>query len=431
MLDWSLLSGPLPVIVFVLAALGALWLLVDRSRRHLLLSLPLTLAAAVLVVAALWVVIERAWKPFPDPLPVTIYLWTGVGVWAALMVVPRVLVSPRKALAAGASLLAGVLVVLAASLQVNMHFGAYPTIGDAVGRSALHTIDFANLPPRQADPVAAAPLDANWTAPADLPDVGRVTTADIPATVSGFAARSAVIYLPPAYFAAQRPLLPVLVLLAGQPGSPGDWLAGGRLESTMNSFARAHDGLAPVVVVADATGSQFANPLCADSHLGNVATYLTVDVPAWVAGALQVNPDHGAWAVGGLSYGGTCALQMSTLKPEVYPTFIDLSGQSEPTVGDRQSTVNQVFGGAAAAFTAINPMDLMAAHKYPSVGGYFVVGASDNVYRDGLRTVYQAAQAAGMTVTFKEIPGGHSFAVWSKGLAESLPFVAKRMGLTS
>ncbi len=141
----------------------------------------------------------------------------------------------------------------------------------------------------------------------------------IPGATSGFAARDAVVYLPPAYFANPRPLLPVLVMLAGQPGSPEDWLNGGKLAMTMDAFAREHHGLAPVVVVPDGTGSQLANPLCLDSQLGKVASYLAVDVPTWIKTHLQVDPDPRSWAVGGLSYGGTCSLQLATNHPEVYP----------------------------------------------------------------------------------------------------------------
>ena len=39
--------------------------------------------------------------------------------------------------------------------------------------------------------------------------------------------------------------------------------------------------MAPVVVVPDATGSQFGDPLCVDSRRGNADTYLAKDVPAW------------------------------------------------------------------------------------------------------------------------------------------------------
>lgn len=67
--------------------------------------------------------------------------------------------------------------------------------------------------------------------------------------------------------------------MAGQPGSPEDWLVGGRLTQTMDQYAAANEGLSPVVVVADATGDELANPLCMDSNLGNVSTYLSVDVP--------------------------------------------------------------------------------------------------------------------------------------------------------
>lgn len=431
MLEWSLLSGALPVTVMALGGLGALWLLVRPDRRHLLRTVPLTFLCALALTVGAWWVIEKAWRPFPDPLPMSVYLWSGLAVWALLLIVPRAVAGRRRALTAAVSMLAAALVLIASATQINLYFAPYPTVGDVVGPPAANAIDFAGVPPRQDGPVTGDPLEASWTPPADMPAEGKVTSASIPATASGFDARPAEIYLPPAYFTARRPLLPVLVLLAGQPGSPGDWLAGGKLEQTMNGFARAHNGLAPVVVVADGTGSQFANPLCVDSHLGNVATYLAVDVPAWAVGALQVNPDHRTWAIGGLSYGGTCALQMSTLKPDVYPTFIDLSGQLEPTLGDRQGTVDDVFGGDAAAFTAVNPMDLLKANRYPQVGGYFVVGADDGEYKAGLHTVYDAAQAAGMDVAFQEVRGGHTFAVWSKGLADSLPFVARRMGLTS
>lgn len=431
MLGWSLLNGAFPKAILALGGLGALWLLAYPARRHLLRNAPLALAGTAIVMVIAWLVVEKAWQPFPDPLPTSIYVWTGLGVCALALIAPRVLAGRRRAVVALASVLAAALVVITSAAQVNAYFGAYPTLRDLVGNAASNPIAFREVPPPQHNPVTGQPLDASWSPPADMPAVGRVTTSAIPATASGFSARPAEVYLPPAYFTERRPLLPVLVLLAGQPGAPEDWLAGGKLEQTMNDFAHAHQGLAPVVVVADGTGGEFANPLCADSHLGNVATYLTVDVPAWVTGALEVNPDHRAWAIGGLSYGGTCALQMSTLKPEVYPTFVNLSGQLEPTLGDRKKTVDQVFGGDAAAFTAINPMDLMAARKYPEVGGYFVVGAGDNQYKAGLRTVYEAARAAGMDVRFDEVPGGHTFAVWSRGLADSLPFIATRMGLTS
>jgi len=54
----------------------------------------------------------------------------------------------------------------------------------------------------------------------DLAAAGVVSTVVIPGSVSGFAARPAWVYLPPAALVRNPPALPVLVLLHGQPGSP-------------------------------------------------------------------------------------------------------------------------------------------------------------------------------------------------------------------
>ncbi len=221
------------------------------------------------------------------------------------------------------SVVAAVAVVAACAVQINLFFAAYPTVGAAMGFEHVTRIDFQAVPPPVPTPIAGRPLESVWTPPADMPHSGKITSVTIPGDRSRFSARRAEIYLPPAYFSDPRPQLPVLVLLAGQPGQPRDWLTGGRLGTTMNNYARDHGGLGPVVVVADATGSTWGNPLCVDSPLGNAATYLAEDVPAWTKAHLQVDPDPGGWAIGGLSLGGTCALQMATNYP---PDISDVPG---------------------------------------------------------------------------------------------------------
>lgn len=433
-MDWfdslSLIDGPVPVIVSVLGALGGLWLLLSRSPRYATRALPIAATASIVATTIGYVVVEKVWRPFPDPIETAIYVWIGVGLAALFTMVPRSLAA-RGVLGTSASVLATVFVVAASALHVNLEFDAYPTVGNALGAESAARIQFSDVPAAVAQTVTGTPLDSVWTAPADLASAGRITSASIPATASNFSARDAQIYLPPAYFADPRPLLPVLVLLAGQPGAPEDWLNGGKLAETMDNFARDHAGLAPVVVVADGTGSSMANPLCVDSPLGNVDTYLSRDVPDWIDTALQVDPNRAHWAIGGLSYGGTCSIQMATNHPDVYPTFLDLSGQREPTLGDRDRTVQQAFGGNSAAFTAVNPLDLLKSRRYPDSAGIFVVGSDDNDYKPGQQEMYDAAKAAGMDVQYVEVPGGHSFAVWSEGLRRELPWLATRTGLIS
>ncbi|WP_016695435.1 alpha/beta hydrolase [Rhodococcus rhodochrous] len=420
------------VIFIVGSAAGIAVLAIRRHRRWLLIGLASTACAALLLLGATGIVVEKIWRPFPDPLPASVYLWLGVAMFGAALGVGRWIVRRRDRcrVGAGAAVLTSIVVVmLCAAGAINAVYDRYPTVRSVLGLETYRTVAFDTLPAPL--PAGQAPSIDQWTPPVDLPATGAVTSVTIPGVVSGFSARQARIYLPPAYFAEPRPDLPVLVLLAGQPGSPDDWLVGGRLAEIMNAYTAKHRGLAPLVVVADGTGGEFDNPLCVDSPRGNAATYLGVDVPQWVRTHLQADPDPRAWAVGGLSYGGTCALQLATTRPEVYPTFLDLSGQAEPTLADKPTTIREVFGGDTEAFARNNPADLLARNRYPDSAGAFVVGAQDNDYRAGIEHLAAAAQAAGMDVHLTELPGSHSFEVWSAGLEQELPWLSHRLGLDS
>jgi enterochelin esterase-like enzyme len=264
-----------------------------------------------------------------------------------------------------------------------------------------------------------------------MPAHGAVTEVPVPGIRSGFAARPAWVYLPPAYLVSPRALLPVLVLIPGQPGSPRDWIDGGGLIHIMDAFASAHAGLAPVVVVPDPLGRVLGQTLCVDSPAGQAFTYLTVDVPSWISSALQVDPDPAHRAVGGYSAGGTCALQLAVNAPAVYPTFLDISGQDAPTVGSRKRTVAEFFGGDVAAFRRVNPLDVLASGRLAptAIAGSVVAGADDPRYRPQAQRVYAALLAAGIATRYVELPGGHSWVVWSEGLRHELPFLATRTGL--
>lgn len=423
-LDTGLTTGA-AVTVFAAALVVALGVLLARRSRRWWLLVPVLVVVALVATVAAGLFVERVWRPFPDALPRAVYGWAGLGVLAVALLVGRWFVRERDRARPGVAVilaLACLVAMTSSAGRINALYDAYPTVRAVLGIDAFRTVPLDEA-------LRPATVTGHWSPPPDMPQQGAVTTAPVPGTTSGFQARDAKIYLPPAYFTDPRPALPVLVLLAGNPGSPDDWLIGGRMPQTMDAFAADHDGLAPITVVADGTGSQFANPLCVDSHLGNVATYLSVDVPEWVRTHLQVDDDPHARAIGGLSYGGTCALQMATLHPDVYPTFLDLSGQAEPTLGDRARTVDEVFGGDAAAFARINPVDLMQQNRYPGTAGAFVVGLDDAEYRPGIEQLVATAQAAGMDVHLTELPGAHSFALWSAGLEKELPWLAQRLGL--
>jgi S-formylglutathione hydrolase FrmB len=431
-LDWSLTSGVIPPVLVVAGCVALAFLLSGhRGRRWWRTVVGLGLAAAAAVGAMMITVAVVA--PFPDPVPAVVWWSAGVVLLTASVSV-ALLMMPGPVASRLMIVVAAVLVVFAAGNQVNVHFAQFPTVRALLGLPAANQVDLPQVT-RASSVLVTRPqggtLDAVWRPPPGMPTAGTVSEVAIPAPVSGFAARPAWVYLPPAYQATPRARLPVLVLLAGQPGSPRDWLDGGRMAVVMDRFAAAHGGLAPVVVVPDALGSALANPLCLDSRLGRVQTYLTVDVPAWIRAHLQVDPAPGSWAVGGSSAGGTCALQLALNKPSVYPTFVDISGQSGPTLGDRTRTVAAAFGGDTAAFAAVNPLDQLPRNRYPATAGFFVAGTGDSLYRPQAQQVVAAAQRAGLSVQYREVPGGHDWRVGSLGLETALPWMATRLHLTA
>jgi S-formylglutathione hydrolase FrmB len=450
-LDWSLIAGPVPVILLIGALLALAWLAAGRnaprrgslnndvrggnasgavSTAWLAICVPFIVMAAAGITGLLTWLINNVWRPFPDLLPFTIVFWSWVALTGLVLAFARQPVLrtwPRRA----AAIAAGVLVLAAAANQVNGYFQAYPSL-----RVVLAPwLDPKPVFTRTADvrEIVAKPgqtLGSIWHPPRGMPKTGAVYQVNIPGVRSGFLARPGYIYLPPAYLAAPRPQLPVLVLLAGQPGDPRNWIDSGRLQAVMDGFAKRHHGLAPIVVMPDDLGSEFANPLCLDSRLGDAQTYLTVDVPNWVTSHLQVRPPGRGWAIAGLSDGGTCAIQLSTQAPRLYPIFVDISGQIGPTLGSRQLTIGRAFGGDAAAFARVDPVVVLAHTRFPHSAGVFVAGANDRVYTPQQRKMYLAARHAGMKVTFMELPGGHGWQVWRGGLERNVSWLASQLGIT-
>lgn len=425
---WSLVSGPLPAMLVLAAIAGLAWLLTGR-RTPGFRTVAACAAAAVVITAGGAYLVRSVLRLIPDPLGVGVYGSVGLGLFVILLGAVLAFRSRGAARTAAVAIAAAVVVAACAS-QVNLIYDAYPTVGAALGIQRWNEIPFSEVTPAHGLRPDHDPVEAGWTAPPGLAATGRITHAAIPGTASGFHARPAEIYLPPAYFADPRPQLPVLILLAGQPGSPRDWATSGGLPDTMDAFARDHQGLAPIVVVADGTGSTWNDPLCADGPHAKVATYLATDVPNWIRAHLSVDPDPRAWAVGGLSYGGTCALQLAAGFPQVYPTFLAMSAEDELNLTDREHTLG-VFDGDTAAYARANPHDLLAGRRYPGSVGVFVVGNDDADTLPGSRRAYQDARDAGMAVGYLELPGGHDWRVWSTGLTRELPWLAQRVGLTS
>jgi enterochelin esterase-like enzyme len=424
-LDLSLINGPIPKVATVAAALALTYLAIRKNRTWWVRVLPIIVLTCALFVTGLTLVINHLWKPWPEPMPIILMVWLGAALVALSLAVARL--RPSRWYGRVLTVIAAVVVISSALTATNAYYGLYPTARAALEVFTNPSVDLPDSV-QPSDVLEVPPgkkLADVWTG-TGLPDKGTLSEIEIPGALK---TRPAWIYLPPAYVAKPRPRLPVLVLLAGQPGSPRDWHDAGRISEHMDEFARAHNGLAPIVVMPDSLGALTANPLCLDSKLGQSETYLTRDVPKWVKERLTVDERREAWTVAGLSHGGTCSLQLAVRAPDVYGGFIDLSGQREPTLGTRAETVKAAFGGDEAAFVRVNPMDILARQGFPQTAGIIVVGKDDGLYRPAGAEVFEACRKAGMDVLWKELPGGHDWNVWRPGLYGSLPWLAQRAGL--
>lgn len=334
-------------------------------------------------------------------------LAVGVGV---LMFLGR----ERRVLLVTSGVFCLLLALLAIGAGVNVHFDYFRTIGELFGQ----------VP----GGVSAAEVRAQERK--GVPDKGLVVAQPIPGTESGFDARAAQIYLPPAYFAKPTPQLPVLMMFHGEPGQPTDWVEGGNIGVTANAFAKENNGQAPIIVMPDINGGVASDTECVDGTRGNAETYLTKDVRDAVIKQYSTATDPKQWAIGGLSEGGYCAFMLGVRHPDLWTTFVDLSGFNVPDPDG--TTAEKLLGGDKDAVAAYSPLEVLQQPNaaWSTLGGWFAVGAQDAAsVITAVKQGAAGAQQAGITTELKVDPGDHSFYFWSAAMAEAFPWVAQRLGL--
>jgi S-formylglutathione hydrolase FrmB len=308
-------------------------------------------------------------------------------------------------------------------LAINVDFGQYPTLGDALGTTYQEPLEL----PQQG---SGTPI-TEWTPPAQLPAVGVVGTVAIPATKAEFSPRTAAVYLPPAALVADPPALPVVIALSGQPGTPADLFSAGGLDTLLDSIARDHDGVAPIVVVPDQLGDPSRNPMCIDGAEGDSATYLTEDVPDWIRANLPASTDRRAWTIAGFSQGGTCSIQLGAGRPDLFGSIVDVSGEVAPSLGSREKTIGEGFAGDSQAYEAATPEGLLeAGAPFRDSVAYFIAGANDRQYSAYMQTVSAAAERAGMSAVRAVSPStGHDYNTARYGFALGFAGLLERWGI--
>ena len=451
------------IAIFALAALLSL----TRSLPRTLLALLL----AAIPEAAL-VFCFRVWpNPFPGEVPDRILL----AAFASLFIAAGVLVMRRRRL-----ILAVLLIPSLATtyLVANLTYRQYPNVGALLPPINVVQMNYENF-----QTLTKAPTRGGR-------QVGALVTVPLAGTSSHLPARPAIAYVPPAYWTQPGLRLPVLVLLAGSPGGPSEWFRAGGANDAADSYQRSHDGVSPIIVSVDGTSSALAQPACVDGPQLKVQSYLANDVPELLKSRFRVQTDQSKWSIGGLSYGGTCAFQIAVNSPRSYGTFLDFSGESEPTSYNHKHTVQALFHGSEAAFQAVNAADVLRrvaqavkgadrvedassvpgegsgtvpgegsgtvpgegsgsgsdkgdssvpdntsesdlakARAYRQIAGKFICGKSDHKAIETQDLLAPLARAVGMNIEVKRVEGAHNYQTWRTAIHDTIGFVATRGGL--
>ena len=438
----SLIHGWAPITAQIVTAstlvLAAGW----RSRRWRLLSLPVAaLLGLIAAVAAHSFIADGASKSAPQAL----YVWIALagGAMAVLVLGWRGARWWRR----GLSILALPLCVLCSLVVLNQWVGYFQTV-----QSAWDQITSARLP-GQTDKAAVIALAAKGAKPAH----GSLVSVQIPDDASHFKHREELVYLPPAWFASSPPpQLPTVMMIGGMVNTPADWVRAGSAVDTVDAFAAAHRGNAPVLVFVDPSGAFDNDTEGVNGPRGNAADHLTKDVVPYMISNFGVSPDPSHWGVVGWSMGGTTAVDLTVMHPTLFSSFVDIEGDLTPNTGNKAQTIATLFGGNADAWATFDPTTVIERHgHYTGVSGWFAIssGGSPTPRRDitivdnaalsvasrgadtdpgnqaaAAASLCQLGRANGIDCGVVAQPGKHDWPTAGTVFATALPWLAGQLG---
>jgi S-formylglutathione hydrolase FrmB len=263
-----------------------------------------------------------------------------------------------------------------------------------------------------------------------IPAKGTVVPVQISDSASGFRHRGELVYLPPAWYATDPPPpLPTVMMIGGEFNTPADWARIGNAVSTADDFAAAHGGNAPVLVFVDAGGAFNNDTECVDGSRGNSADHLTKDVVPYMVSNFGVSAHRENWGIVGWSMGGTCAVDLAVMHPDMFSAFEDIAGDLAPNSGTKDQTISRLFGGNAAAYASFDPTAVMTRHgTYSGVAGWFAINSeAAPAQSSAANSLCALGNAKGITCAVVAQPGAHDWPFASHAFATALPWLAGQL----
>jgi S-formylglutathione hydrolase FrmB len=437
------MHGWVPITVQAVAAIVFALAVGRRSPRWRSVCLPLSAAiGGAVAYATHWYIVDQGLSD--EPAPAALWLWIALGGMAAAVL----LLGWRQARGwqRGAAVVSIPLCLSSAALMLNVWVGYFPTVQSAWGQ-------FTSGPlPDQTDQATVTAMAAKG----NRPPHGSVVPVVIPSSASHFKHRGELVYLPPQWFASNPPpALPTVMMIGGQFNTPADWTRAGNAIKTIDDFAASHDGQAPVLVFVDSGGAFNNDTECVNGVRGNAADHLTKDVVPFMVSSFGVKPDRAGWGVAGWSMGGTCAVDLTVMHPDMFSAFVDVAGDFFPNAGNKPQTISRLFGGNAEAWASFDPSTVINRHgPYRDVSGWFAISsdgppaAHDTAIADtaAMRLAGRDAaanpsnqtaaayslcalgRANGIDCAVVPQPGRHDWPFADRAFAAALPWLAGQLG---
>lgn len=168
-----------------------------------------------------------------------------------------------------------------------------------------------------------------------------------------------------------------------------------------------------------------------------------------------VSKDRARWGIVGWSMGGTCAVDLATMHPDMFSSLVDIAGDFAPNSGSKTQTIDRLFGGDAAAYASFVPATVITKHgPYQGISAWFAISGNPsstptapqavNVGATGVggrdanpnpgdqtsaaNTLCALGSANGINCAVVAQPGKHDWPFAARVFTASLPWLAGQIG---
>jgi enterochelin esterase-like enzyme len=299
-------------------------------------------------------------------------------------------------------------------LAINAYAGYVPTVG-ALGD--LLTGRAAGAVSRSADDDPTGGPGGSTLVRATLGDPGDGVP-DVPVYV----------YLPPRYDdpANRSVRYPVIYLLHGYPGVASDWPRAARAQQAADLLVTQHLMRPVIQVFPTVSGSWGMDSECLDAvHGARVETYLTKTLVSWVDRHFRTIRGRTGRAVGGMSSGGYCALNLGLRHQNTFSVIM----ASEPYGDPGRRAEHALLADDPALVRANSPSWYARTIPMPRPMAVFLdAGRDDPGTASTARQLARLFAARGQYVALRETPGlGHGWREARAELPYALVFAARHL----